>query len=220
MSCDSLITRLAIVNLAIVWLTMAVGCAATAPPTSGEIATIKRGDQALILIRIAVRNARGAAIEPFSGSLADDNVGIGSGNFESGGKIRQRSDIRFLSERSRANGWFFVVAPRGTHYFAFLPPRRTDAFSYAAHFSRIVPWRVDSPTTADVIYAGTLVADGKTNPLLFGGDQLTSFDIIGVQDESDKAQALMRRFMPGVERVETTLMVRHTGPLIFNTPKQ
>ena len=212
------IDRAVLASLMLCCVLVASGCASTTPPTSSEVAAAQRSGQTLVLLRVATRSSTGEVIEPFASSLVDDNVGVAVGSFETGGKVRRIENMRFLSEKSRADGWFFAVAPRGTHYFAFLPPRRTHILTYMASFNGAKRWRVDSPATATVVYAGSLIVNADTSPLLFGGKYISRLVRMEVRDETEIAQALVQRFVPDISGVETVLMVEHEGPIILTTP--
>jgi len=205
-------------GMALCFLLVVSGCASTKPPSTSEVAAAQRSGQLLVLLRVATRSSTGESIEPFASSLADDNVGVAVGSFETAGKVRQIEDMRFLSDKSRADGWLFAVAPKGTHYFSFLPPRRTDAFSYTAKFNQVKRWRVDASTKAKVVYAGSLFIDVDTSPLLFGGKYISRFARIEVRDETNIAKTLVQRFVPNLSGIQTVLMMEHEGPIILTTP--
>ena len=194
------------------------GCAATAPPTSSEVVAAQASGQMVVLLRVATRSSTGESVKLFGSSLADDNVGVAVGSFATGAKVRQIEDMRFLSEDSRADGWLFLLAPRGTQYFAFLPPRRSNAFEYIAMFNRAKRWRVDAPTAATLVYAGSLIFEAEERPLLFGGSYISHLRPVEVRDESETAKTLVKRHVPDVDGIETVLMVEHHGPIILTTP--
>lgn len=212
------IDRTILAGLKLCCLLVASGCASTMPPTSSDVTAAQRGGQMFVLLRVATRSSTGESIEPFPNSLAADNVGVAVGSFETGGEVRQIENMRFLSDKSRADGWFFAVAPRGTHYFAFLPPQRTNGFTYMAMFSRAKRWRVDAPATVTIVYAGSLIVDADESPLLFGGKYISHLGHMEVRDDTKIAQALVKRFVPDISGVKTVLMVEHEGPIILTTP--
>ena len=194
------------------------GCATTAPPAESDLSAIDAGEKVLLLLRVAT-SADGQAQEPFSGSLADDNVGIGLGTFDTGGTPRQVEFVRFFSEESRAQGWTYMLVQPSTIYLAFLPFRQTDAFTYLDMFKSAQPWRVDLPTNSKLVYAGTLAIEGEGVYYLGGGGKkLRSFTRMEVRDEREEAQAIANHNVPGLGPIETVLMQRHDGPIILTTP--
>lgn len=193
------------------------GCTITAPPERSELSAIDAGEKTLLLFRVAV-SVEGEAHEPFSGSLVDDNIGIALGTFETGGRVRRIEPMRFFSEDSRAQGWTYLSVPPGTLYLAFLPPRRTDLFTYLAMFENAQLWRIDVPERSKLVYAGALAVDGDGGFLLFGGQYLKNFKRMEVRDEREEALALADRHVSGLGPIETVLMQRHDGPIILTTP--
>ena len=193
------------------------GCATTAPPGRSELSEIDAGEMALLLLRVAA-SIEGEAYEPFSGSLVDDNIGIALGTFETGGRVQRIEPMRFFSEDSRAQGWAYLSVPPGTLYLAFLPPRRTNLFTYLAMFESAQLWRIDVSERSKILYAGTLAIDGDGGFLLFGGTYLKNFKRIEVRDEREEAQALANRHVPRLGPIEIALMQRHDGPIILTTP--
>lgn len=184
------------------------GCAITAPPTPRELSAIDADKSTLLLLRVAV-TIEGKAYEPFLADLPDDNVGIGLGTFETAGKVRVVEPQRFFSEDARARGWTYLSVPRGTLYLSFLPPRRTDLFTYHAMFDRTQLWRIDVPERAKVVYAGTLAIEGEGIPLLFGGQRLEAFTRVEIRDEREAAQLLVDEYVPQLGKIETILMRRY-----------
>lgn len=204
--------------LLICFALMASGCAATAPPTGSEVTAARQSGQSLVLLRVAPRSSSGAPVDPFANALVDDNVGVAVGSFETGGRVRRIEDMRFLSEASRADGWFFAIVPPGTQYFAFLPPRRTNIFSYLAMFDHAQLWRIDAPVASSMVYGGSLIVDVDVGSLLFGGEYIETLRYAEVRDETDIAKNLVQQFVPGISGVKTALMVAHEGPVILTTP--
>lgn len=194
------------------------GCAFTAPPEQSELNAIRAGEEILLLYRIDA-SIDGEPHEPFSGPLVDDNIGVALGTFETGGTLQRIEGMRFFSDDSRVRGWTFLLAPRGTLYLAFLPPRRTDLFSYLAMFERAQLWRIDVPEQSKIVYAGTLVVDGDGGFVLFGEKYLANFRKMDVRDERADAKVLIREYVPDIGPMETAIMQRHDGPILFATPE-
>ena len=199
-------------------LLLASGCVATKPPTSAEMISAQRDGQMLVLLRVAARLSTGESIEPFASSLADDNFVVAAGSFETVGELEQIQEMRYLSDESRAEGWFYIFLPKGTLYFAFPPPRRTDAFTYADMITRAKRWRVDAPTTAAIVYAGSLYIEAIEEELFFGGKGIRYLEHIEVLDETAIAKSLVQRFVPTLGDFKTVLIVEHEGPTILTTP--
>ena len=198
-----------------------VGCAVVEPPSMTELDQVGGGGKTIVLMRIVGQDNEGHAVDTFSGSLSDDNVGLAIGNFETGGLPTQRLDwIRFLSEESRQNGWIYLVLTPGVHYMAVQGSRRTNAFTYAARFKTAPRWRLDIPADAAVVYAGTLDLRGTSMALLFGGRLMVTIegDNSTVRDESVLAADVIGRNLADLGSPKTALMTYHTGPLILTTP--
>ncbi len=194
------------------------GCTSTpAPPGKSELSAIDTGEMTLLLLRVAA-SIKGEAHEPFSAALADDNIGIGLGTFETGGQAKPSGPWRFFSEDSRAQGWTYLSVPPGILYFAFLPPRRTHIIDYIAMFESAPLWRIDVPEKSKLVYVGTLAVDGESDFYLFGGKSLNHFKRMEIRDEREAAQALADRHVPGLGPIKTALMQRHDGPIILTTP--
>ena len=197
------------------------GCAVVMPPSTAELNQVGRGETAVVLIRFVGEDSEGRPFETFGGALSDDNIGLAIGNFETGGLPTQRLDwVRFLSEESRRKGWIYLVLAPGTHYLAVQASRQTDGFIYAAQFKTAPRWRVEVPSGAAVVYAGTLDLRGTTMELLFGGRHMVAIDgdNSAVRDESALAGAIAAANLGGLGPPQTSLMTRHTGPLILTTP--
>lgn len=211
--------RIGLIRLSLLLLATAAlgGCATVAAPDAGELGEIETGRKALLLLRLVPR-ADGEMLEPFAQRLTADNMGIGVGSFETGGQVEQVESIRFFSEESRAQGWAWLTVPPGTLYLSFLPPRRTDAFTYAGMFKQAPLWRVTPGSGSGIVYAGTMVIDGDATSFTFGGRYLKNYRNMEVRDERDAARALIDRHMPGAGPMETILMQQHKGPIILTTP--
>lgn len=208
--------RLAFVGLLVSITALLGACAMTEPPSAQDLEKVNAGDKTILLFRVAV-TLDGEPHEPFSGSLADDNVGVALGTFETGGRVRQSELVRFLSDDSRAQGWAYVVTEPGTLYMAFLPPRRTNVLRYASMFKGATRWRVDAPPDADVVYAGTVAITGAPGWSFFG-NYLKTIDAIEIRDERAAAEKIVKRFLPNLDAFAIAPMQRHFGPVILTTP--
>jgi hypothetical protein len=128
--------------------------------------------QKLLLLRF-VPIADDTAIPAFPRGLfaGDDWVGIGTGNFSTGGRIEPLNPRRFefLSDESRSMGWTYLTVNPGVNYLTFHPANRADVNIYRNQIENSPPYRVD--ITADgpsVIYGGTIELQGDAGPCLFG----------------------------------------------------
>ncbi len=191
---------------------------AVVDPKRKSATAAQQGGRMLVLLRVATRSSTGESIEPFAHSLVDDNIGFAVGSFETGGKVKRIEDMRFLSQESRAEGWFYFVLPRGAHYLALLPPRRINLFTYLEMFNDAKKWRLNVPATEAMVYAGSLHIESDIELLFFGGKYIKNLLRMEVRDETKIAKDLVRQFVPGVSEVETSLMAAHEGPIILMTP--
>jgi len=196
---------------------IAGACTTTSPPQPSELTEIEAGKRTLLLLRV-VASAEGKIIEPFSNLVATDNIGVAIGTFETGGEIRNLAALRFLSEPSRAQGWAFMSVPTGHLYLAFLPPRRSSVWAYQATFKYAKKWHVEVPRGRKLIYAGTLVVDGDSGFLIFGGSYLSYIRHMEIRDEREVAKALVEQHLPRLVPIEAVLMQRHQGPRILTGP--
>jgi hypothetical protein len=192
-------------------------CAVTEPPGARDVAEVAAGAKTIVMFRVAT-TLEGKPHEPFAALLADDNVGVALGTFETGGRIRQHDDVRFFSEDTRERGWAYIVTEPGIVYLAFLPPRRTNVIRYAAMFEGTARWRVDAPPDADVVYAGTLDIAGRPGWSLFGS-YLKGFKAMAISDDRGEAERIAARFVSNLDGFAVALMQRHQGPIILTSPK-
>jgi hypothetical protein len=196
------------------------GCASTAAPTQSERAAIESAQAAIVLLRVQC-TIDGRHYEPFSHSLDADNVSFGLGSFDSAGQPGPVGS-RFLSERSRRDGWIYFVLRPGVYYLAVRPPQRSDWRAYERSLQTGPRWRIDVPEGAQAVYVGTLSLTGEADPLLFGDRIMRSIDgdASRVEDEHEFAAAVLAREVPVAGEPETVLMRRwrEGEPIIIRTP--
>jgi hypothetical protein len=193
-----------------------VGCVA---PTAEERTAVAASAKAIVLFRVQCTIENGQPYEPFRHLMDDDNISVGLGSFKTGG-VPERLANRFLSPESRKDGWAFLVVPPGTYYLAFYPPRRTDAFTYARGIKDAARWRIDIPSGARIVYAGSMRVSGASDPLLSGGSIMRSIraDEMSVANDEELAHELVKRELPGFGEVRTVLMRLQQGPTILHAP--
>jgi hypothetical protein len=199
-----------------------VGCAATGISTAKERIAISQGEKTIVLFRVEctmVEDQR--SYEPFPGSVLDDNVSFGLGDFRSGGEPKRLPTLSFLSSESRRDGWTYIVRPPGIYYLAAYPPRRTGAFTYDRSLKYATRWRLDVPEKAKLVYAGTLHLTGASDWLLLGGRAMRSIQSIRVDGVSDqeRARKLFAEHFPDMGEMQVVLIQRQDGePTILRSP--
>ena len=149
----------------------------------------------------------------FVSALTDDNIGVAIGESDQGGHVSQIDFMRFLSGASRAEGWTYFVLRPGVFYFAFLPQRRTDIFSYVAMFNKAQKWRLEVPENRPVVYAGTMHIKGIGRSLLFGGQYLVDFESMTVLDQRNLAKESVAQVLSELGAPITSLLIRQDGPI-------
>lgn len=188
-------------------------------PSQGQVHSIESGEESLLLLRVTT-TAEGKALQPFPEcSVMPDsgNATISLGSLETGGTLHL-APRKYFSKETCQQGWTYLVVPRGTLYVGFLPTRRGDIFSYMAAAHDAQKWRIEPSGKAKVVYGGTIALEGEKGFVLVGETFLNNITRMKVRDESDQARAIAQQFVPELGPVETALMRRQSGPLIFHTP--
>ena len=199
---------------------LSIGCATVSPPAATELKAVQTGRTAIVLFRVT-SEVDGEPYEPFSHTLIDDNIGLALGGFETGGKVEPVQSYRFLSKETRQQGWIYFILEPGTYYLAVQPPRNTNAFTYASGFQYAPHWRIDVPTDARLVYAGTLHLPGSGQWVLFGSRRLTSFTALTVRNEEDLARKIASEHLAELGTPLTVPMQLYTGgPILLRTPKR
>lgn len=207
-------------GLIVVLLAIALtGCGHTGLPLrQDDLDQVRTGARTLLLLRLIGTDQHGSTRQPLIGSFSADPIGTGWGDFESGGQ-----PLAWLphspSEAAWAEGWASMVLSPGYYYLAILPPRRTDAFTYAAMLDRAPRWRIEVPAGAPVVYAGTLSLAERTEPGLLSTLWVgIDYDRSEVRDETTAATALVARDLPALQPPRTRLAERQSGPIRLGVP--
>lgn len=205
---------------AAVFVSHLVGCASSGLPAGEESSAVGAGEKAIVLLRVVCTVENQKSYEPFSHSLAEDNISFGLGSFETGGEPKRLAALRFLSPESRKDGWTYFVIPHGIHYLAVYPPRRTDFLTYERGLKQAPRWRMDIPPNARLVYVGTLRIGGESSPLLFGGRIMNSIrtDDMSVTNDEEQARELLIEAFPRFGAVQTELLRLQQGPTILRSP--
>lgn len=201
-------------------LVCVAGCSTTALPTEKEHNAIQTGNQAFVLLRVT-SEYDGQAYETFS---PDGRIGLALGGFMTGGKVKHVDPLRYLSDKTRYEGWTYFVLDPGSYYLAVLPTRMTNIFTYLAAFKYAPRWRIDVPEDAKIVYAGTLHIPGVWKKFAWSSQYyLVSFrkEDSSVLSEEELAQTVVTENLPDVFPLKTVLMRPHDdGPLILRTPSR
>ncbi len=196
------------------------GCSVYRLPSSSDYEKIRSGERAMVFVRIT-GDINDVPYEIFGSSLADENIGLALGGFETGGEVRQILPV-FLSAQTQKEGWIYVLLEPGLHYLAVLPPRRTNVKSYALMFEDAPLWRLDIPAETKLVYAGTLHLPCVEQKLLFGAKTISSIvvDKSTIRNDEQAARRIAAEFFPEFGTPKTMLMQRHKGPIILRTPSR
>jgi hypothetical protein len=194
------------------------GCSMPHLPSAKEIEMVRSGRRVLVLLRV-VGDVNGQPYEAFKSYLTDDNVGLALGGFETGGEPQQITSVFFLSDKTRKDGWAYLVLEPGLYYLAVQPSRTTNANTYAAQFKSAPLFRMDVPSATAIVYAGTLYLPGTQVKLLFGDSRLSFIsEKIAVRNDEELARKIAAEFFPEFGVPKTILMRPHKGPIILRTP--
>jgi hypothetical protein len=211
--------RCCLLMCAAVAATAMCGCAVYRMPSEKQLAAVKEGRKAIVLVRVTC-DVNGTPYEAFSRfDLPDDNIALGIGSFETGGEVEQKI-IPFLSEQTKKDGWTYFVLEPGIHYLAALPPRRTNVKNYAAQFHDAQLFRLDIPDGTPLVYAGTLHLSSEEQKSLFEQSLVGKFiaDKITVANDAASARTVAAGFFCEFGDPQTLLMQPHTGPILLRSP--
>jgi len=190
---------------------------AIGPPDSDELQNVDRLRRAVVLVRF-VGEAGGVPTEMLK-SGAELNFALG--DFETGGETSKQMGFgRSFNEQTKRDGWAYFILKPSIHYLAVQTARRTDAFTYLARFRHAPRWRIDVPRGAKAVYAGTLFLRGTAGSLLGVDKYLSNFDPAEstIINEEKSAAQIFAAHLPQLGLPRTSLMSRHTGPVIIRTP--
>ena len=196
---------------------LTTGCVGLPTPT--EQSAIISGKKSLVLLRIEA-TVRGRPYKPFAGGMVTDNFNFAIGTFRTAGRP-QPVPLRFLSSKSKKEGWTYFVLEPGTYYLAFRPPQFTDAATYDNLWKTAPRWRMDLPENARAVYVGTLQLAGDGSWLMFGGRRFES--ILGSEVNTDRdrycASELLADCCPSVGNMQVVPLEEHRGgPIILHSP--
>lgn len=197
------------------------GCTVTTGlPTTTEMTAVSVGEKAIVLLRVESTIENQQPYEPFASSHPDGNISFGLGSFETGGEPKRTEIQRFLSPESRRSGWTYFVLPHGTYYLAVYPPRHTNIFTYWRSLESAPRWRIDIPTGAKLIYAGTLQLTGESVWQLSGRRSIRSIRscAMTVADDRQIAFKLLTEHFPELGLGQAVLMRQQKGPIILHSP--
>ncbi len=196
---------------------LTTGCVGLPTPT--EQSAIISGKKSLVLLRIEA-TVRGRPYKPFAGIMVVDNFNFAIGTFRTAGKP-EPVPLRFLSSKSKKEGWTYFVLEPGTYYLAVRPPQFTDLDTYNKLWKTAPLWRMDVPENARAVYVGTLHLAGDGSWLMFGGRRLESILSSEINTDRDRhcASELLAHSCPSVGNMQVVpLKEQRGGPIILHSP--
>jgi len=186
---------------------------------------ILTGQRAIVLIRITAELLDGTPVSAFPSNLMADNVNIGLGTFDTGGKLELVDSPRSLSVELREEGWIYLILEPGSYYLGIMGPQMTgyDLRKQQAKYAQ-PHWRVDIPVDTHVVYIGTLhlYCRGMTtvfiNKITKRCIEIDEHRTI-IQNETISAQKLAEEYFGDYGAPQTLLLQRHDSPtIIFQGP--
>lgn len=195
-------------------------CAFNKPPTKGEYLAIKEGQKSLVLLKVTGEITGESAIDAFSSFAADENFNIAVGDFETGGALKRIENQKFLSAKTRKQGWIYFILEPGIYYLGFQGPRWTDVFTYEAQWENVQRYRIDIQPDSPVVYIGTMHLQCRSAWNLLGVKNCAHIYSQVVKNEEVLAQKVASENLKTTDRPKTVLMQLHTEKtLIFRTPE-
>ena len=143
-------------------------CAFNKPPTKGEYLAIAEGQKSLVLLRVTGEITGESAIDAFSSFAADENFNIAVGDFETGGALKRIENQKFLSAKTRKQGWIYFFLEPGIYYLGFQGPRMTTPNNYKEQWGKVQRYRIDIQPDLPVVYIGTMHLQCRTGWDPFG----------------------------------------------------
>lgn len=193
------------------------GCGNRLPPPAA-MARVAQGDASLVLLRLVGTDQHGTVRQPLEQDFHHDPIGTGWGDFDSGGAPGPWLH-HSPSDQAWQEGWVVMVLGPGQYYLFLQPPRRANAFAYAAQLRQAARWRIEVPRGGGLLYAGTLSLAERTEAGLLGRLWVgLDAERTRVLDETAQAAALAARDLPGLPPPRTRLMLRHEGPVRLGVP--
>ena len=194
-------------------------CAFNKPPTKGEYLAIKEGQKSLVLLRVTGEITGESTIDAFSSFAADENINIAVGDFETGGSLKRIENQKFLSAKTRKQGWIYFFLEPGIYYLGFQGPRMTTPNIYEAQWGKVQRYRIDIQPDSPVVYIGTMHLQCRSGWDPFG-TKCEHIDSQVVKNEEALAQKLVSENLKTMGQPKTALMELHTGKtFIFRTPE-
>lgn len=196
---------------------LTTGCVGLPTPT--EQSAIVAGKKSLVLLRIEA-TVRGRPFKPFAGIMVVDNITLAIGTFRTAGKP-EPVRLRFLSSKSKKEGWTYFVLEPGTYYLAVRPPQSTDAATYDNLWKTAPRWRMDLPANAPAVYVGTMHLAGDGRWVMFGSRSLESILSSEINTDRDRylASELLANGCPNVGNMQVVPLKEHRGgPIILHSP--
>lgn len=189
-------------------------------PTLDDVAA---GKVTVVMARFAVDAPGDPGFGPFENDLVF-NLGIRWGDIETGGVPTDSvaTWYKYISVRSRREGWVYFLLKPGRHYMGVLPAHAGQAkyassLKYEELFRTTAPrWIVNVPAGVPVVYAGTLdlgrVLVQKPEFSLGAKRWIADFNANAttVRDETARATQLARAAFSRFGNLKTALMRRHT----------
>lgn len=198
------------------------GCASTRLPDKSELIGETGDARTLVLVKVNVTLEDGEPFKPFIHTMVDDNISFGIGDFKSGGEVKRIEKLRFLSDKSRQEGWTYLLLDPGNHYLSVYPPRRTNVFAYHEMIKLAPRWQFDIPSGTSFAYLGTMNLIGVRRFMLFGGNDTSAIRYEETQIVNDQAEAkeIIASHFPDLNgELETILLEEQAGgPVILKQP--
>lgn len=208
-------------SLAVLFLSFWVvaSCAFNIPPTKDEYLAIAEGQKSLVLLRVTGEITGESTIDAFSSFAADENINIAVGGFETGGALKRIEDQKFLSAKTRKQGWIYFFLEPGIYYLGIQGPRMTTPNIYEAQWGKVQRYRIDIQPDSPVVYIGTMHLQCRSGWDPFG-TKCEHIDSQVVKNEEVLAQKLASENLKTPGRPKTVLMELHTEKtFIFRTPE-
>jgi len=195
-------------------------CAFNKPPTKGEYLAIAEGQKSLVLLRVTGEITGESAIDAFSSFAADENFNIAVGDFETGGALKRIENQKFLSAKTRKQGWIYFFLEPGIYYLGFQGPRMTTPNFYEEQWGKVKRYHIDIQPDSPVVYIGTMHLQCRTGWDPFGLKNCVHIDSQVIKNEEALAQELVSENLKTMGQPKTVLMQLHTEKtLIFRTPE-
>ena len=198
------------------------GCTAFSPGAANtRELTIPGGSRQTVLLLRVVTEVDGVAGAAFRSLAPDDDIWLGLADF-SNGLTAKPASLHFLSDRTRLEGWVYLLLEPGNHYIAAHEPSSTNAFAHNARWTTCPRWSIDIQSGSRLLYGGTLFLPGTGRWLIFGPRMLVSFDEtrLEVRDETATAEVIAKQWFPALLPMSVQLLKEHRpgDTMIIDTP--